>query len=63
MLKINNIYICIPEEPIVFVFISTPIQLFFAWRIKVLIKSNILALIIAFFALVSMGVLTSLRSL
>jgi len=42
-------------EPIVFVCISTPIQVFFAWRIKVLTKYNILALIITLFALVSCG--------
>ncbi|TFK36160.1 hypothetical protein BDQ12DRAFT_634540 [Crucibulum laeve] len=42
-------------EPIVIVFVSTPIQLFFAWRIKLLTKSNWLAAVIGFFAFVSMA--------
>lgn len=42
-------------EPITIVVISTPIQLFFAYRIRLLSKSNWLAGIIAFFATVSLG--------
>ncbi|KAF9041474.1 hypothetical protein BJ165DRAFT_1489239 [Panaeolus papilionaceus] len=43
------------SEPALIVFISTPIQIFFAWRIRLLTKSNILAAIICFFSLVSTG--------
>lgn len=42
-------------EPITIVVISTPIQLFFAYRIRLLSKSNLLGGIIAFFATVSLG--------
>ncbi|KAF8157232.1 hypothetical protein B0H34DRAFT_798528 [Crassisporium funariophilum] len=42
-------------EPVVIVAISTPIQIFFAWRIKLLTKSNILACIIVIFSIVSCG--------
>ncbi|KAF8914426.1 hypothetical protein CPB84DRAFT_1759235 [Gymnopilus junonius] len=42
-------------EPIVIVMVSTPIQMFFAWRIKLLTKSNILALIIVALSVVSLG--------
>ncbi|KAH6908851.1 hypothetical protein BKA70DRAFT_1385994 [Coprinopsis sp. MPI-PUGE-AT-0042] len=42
-------------EPIVIVAVSTPIQFFFAWRVRLLTKSNWLAGIICFFALVSLG--------
>ncbi|KIJ93755.1 hypothetical protein K443DRAFT_380095 [Laccaria amethystina LaAM-08-1] len=42
-------------EPITIVAISTPIQLFFAYRIRLLSKSSWLAGIIAFFATVSLG--------
>ncbi|KAF5324081.1 hypothetical protein D9619_011225 [Psilocybe cf. subviscida] len=41
-------------EPIVIVAVSTPIQLFFAWRIKLLSKSNFLALVISAFSILSM---------
>ncbi|KJA15302.1 hypothetical protein HYPSUDRAFT_393214 [Hypholoma sublateritium FD-334 SS-4] len=42
-------------EPIVIVAISTPIQLFFAWRIKLLTKSNILALIVCALSITSLA--------
>ncbi|KDR84327.1 hypothetical protein GALMADRAFT_111602 [Galerina marginata CBS 339.88] len=42
-------------EPIVMVAVSTPIQIFFAWRIKLLTKSNILALIIVALSIVSLA--------
>ncbi|KAF8808497.1 hypothetical protein BYT27DRAFT_7189007 [Phlegmacium glaucopus] len=42
-------------EPIVIVCISTPIQLFFAWRIWVLTRNYVLAAIVVFFSLVSLG--------
>lgn len=35
--------------------VSTPIQIFFAWRIKLLTKSNILALVIVALSIVSLG--------
>jgi len=37
--------------------ISTPIQLFFAWRIRLLTKQNILATLITILSLVSLGTL------
>ncbi|KAF8881770.1 hypothetical protein BD779DRAFT_995857 [Infundibulicybe gibba] len=40
-------------EPAVIVAISTPIQIFFAWRIRALTKSNWVAFIICFFSVVS----------
>ncbi|KAF9445151.1 hypothetical protein P691DRAFT_710809 [Macrolepiota fuliginosa MF-IS2] len=40
-------------EPITIVAISTPIQLFFAWRIRLLTKQNIIAAIVAILSLVS----------
>ncbi|EDR08944.1 uncharacterized protein LACBIDRAFT_296562 [Laccaria bicolor S238N-H82] len=43
------------EEPITIVAISTPIQLFFAYRIWLLSKNNWLPGVIAFFAVVSLG--------
>ncbi|KAH9482228.1 hypothetical protein JR316_0004325 [Psilocybe cubensis] len=42
-------------EPIIIVAISTPIQVFFAWRIRLLTKQTILPLIIVILALVSTG--------
>ncbi|KAF5327055.1 hypothetical protein D9619_005009 [Psilocybe cf. subviscida] len=42
-------------EPIVIVAVSTPIQLFFAWRIKLLTKSNILPIIVAILSIVSLA--------
>ncbi|KAF8198501.1 hypothetical protein BJ912DRAFT_951596 [Pholiota molesta] len=42
-------------EPIVIVFVSTPIQIFFAWRIYLLTKSKILATIVSVLSLISMG--------
>lgn len=42
-------------EPIVIVAISTPIQFFFAWRVRLLTKSNWLGLLICFFAIVSLA--------
>ncbi|KAJ3507118.1 hypothetical protein NLJ89_g6485 [Agrocybe chaxingu] len=42
-------------EPAVIVAVSTPIQFFFAWRIRLLTKSNILALIISCFSIVSLA--------
>jgi hypothetical protein len=41
-------------EPIVIVMVSTPIQMFFAWRIKLLTKSNILAVIIVALSIISL---------
>ncbi|PPQ89892.1 hypothetical protein CVT25_004814 [Psilocybe cyanescens] len=35
--------------------ISTPIQIFFAWRIKLLTKSNVLAIVVVVLSLVSLG--------
>ncbi|PPR03729.1 hypothetical protein CVT24_007377 [Panaeolus cyanescens] len=51
------------SEPALIVFISTPIQLFFAWRIRLLTKSNIIAGIICIFSIVSTvgGVWTTVR--
>ncbi|KAH9485872.1 hypothetical protein JR316_0002787 [Psilocybe cubensis] len=43
------------SEPVLIVAISTPIQIFFAWRIKLLTKSNVLAIVIILLSLVSMG--------
>ncbi|KAF9473920.1 hypothetical protein BDN70DRAFT_885376 [Pholiota conissans] len=42
-------------EPIVIVFVSTPIQLFFAWRINLLTKSLILSSIVTVLAFISLG--------
>ncbi|KAF6755006.1 hypothetical protein DFP72DRAFT_356133 [Ephemerocybe angulata] len=42
-------------EPIVIVAVSTPIQFFFAWRVRLLTKSNWLAGLICFFSVVSLG--------
>lgn len=42
-------------EPIVIVAVSTPIQIFFAWRVKLLTKSNWLAGLICFFSIISLG--------
>ncbi|KAF9000864.1 hypothetical protein BDQ17DRAFT_1359107 [Cyathus striatus] len=42
-------------EPIAIVMVSTPIQLFFAWRIKLLTKNNYLPVIIALFAIISLA--------
>jgi hypothetical protein len=42
-------------EPIAIVMVSTPIQLFFAWRIKLLTKNNYLPAIIALFAIISLA--------
>ncbi|TEB27769.1 hypothetical protein FA13DRAFT_1794514 [Coprinellus micaceus] len=42
-------------EPIVIVAVSTPIQFFFAWRVRLLTKSNWLAFVICFFSIVSMA--------
>lgn len=42
-------------EPVTIVAISTPIQLFFAWRIRLLTKQNIVAAIIAILSLVSLA--------
>ncbi|KAL4260033.1 DUF6534 domain-containing protein [Pleurotus pulmonarius] len=39
--------------PFVTVFISTPIQLFFAWRIRIISQSKVLTVIISFFSLSS----------
>ncbi|KIM37992.1 hypothetical protein M413DRAFT_448037 [Hebeloma cylindrosporum] len=41
-------------EPITIVAISTPIQIFFAWRIKLLTKSNIIPLIVVALSIVSL---------
>ncbi|KAF4588562.1 hypothetical protein EYR40_010115 [Pleurotus pulmonarius] len=43
----------IPINPFVTVFISTPIQLFFAWRIRIISQSKVLTVIISFFSLSS----------
>ncbi|KAH0586582.1 hypothetical protein H2248_007807 [Termitomyces sp. 'cryptogamus'] len=45
--------IVFPSEPVVVVAVSTPIQLFFAWRIMKLTKSPWISFIISFFAIVS----------
>lgn len=37
------------------VMISFPVQLFIAWRVKVMSKSSVLPVIIAFFAIASLG--------
>ncbi|KAJ3576375.1 hypothetical protein NP233_g460 [Leucocoprinus birnbaumii] len=50
-------------EPVTIVAISTPIQLFFAWRIRLLTKQNIVAAVIAILSLVSLGETLSLASL
>ncbi|TFK21504.1 hypothetical protein FA15DRAFT_682075 [Coprinopsis marcescibilis] len=42
-------------EPIVIVAVSTPIQFFFAWRVRLLTKSNWLGAIICLFALISLA--------
>jgi len=42
-------------QPIICVCVSTPIQLFFAWRVKVLTHNTLLAVIITCFSLVSLG--------
>jgi len=51
------------SEPLVLVAVSTPIQLFFAWRIKVLTKNNWMAGFILFLAVVSLtgGIWTAVR--
>ncbi|KAF8957376.1 hypothetical protein BDZ97DRAFT_1846481 [Flammula alnicola] len=43
-----------PAEPILIVAVSTPIQLFFAWRIWIITKSNFLPLLVSFFAIASL---------
>jgi len=43
------------SEPLVIVAVSTPIQLFFAWRIKVLTKTNWVSMLICLFAIVSLA--------
>ena len=50
-------------EPVVIIAVSTPIQLFFAWRIKLLTKSNVLFGVITLFSLASAvgGTWTTIR--
>ncbi|KAF4619710.1 hypothetical protein D9613_004813 [Agrocybe pediades] len=43
------------SQPIIFVSVSMPIQIFFAWRIKLLTKSTLLAAIVTILAVVSFG--------
>jgi len=43
------------SEPLILVAVSTPIQLFFAWRIKVLTKNNWIAIFILLLSFVSLG--------
>ncbi|KAJ8690742.1 hypothetical protein PTI98_012146 [Pleurotus ostreatus] len=50
---ITNIPIMLLADPFVTVFISTPIQLFLAWRIKIISQSKVLTGIISFFAMSS----------
>lgn len=42
-------------DPLMTVIISTPIQIFIAWRIKIISRASWLALIICFLAIVSLG--------
>ncbi|KAF8519875.1 hypothetical protein BU17DRAFT_89450 [Hysterangium stoloniferum] len=42
-------------EPVVTVAISTPVQIFIAWRIRLISQSTLLALIICFFSIISLG--------
>ncbi|KAK7032156.1 hypothetical protein VNI00_013330 [Paramarasmius palmivorus] len=45
----------LPADPVTTTLISTPVQLFMAWRVKIITKSNILPIIIALCSLVSLG--------
>ncbi|KAK2459480.1 hypothetical protein APHAL10511_008514 [Amanita phalloides] len=42
-------------DPVMTVIISTPVQIFIAWRIKVITKSRLLAVVIGFLALVALS--------
>ncbi|TFK36158.1 hypothetical protein BDQ12DRAFT_687365 [Crucibulum laeve] len=42
-------------DPIMTVIISTPIQMFIAWRIRIISRANWLAVVICIFALISLG--------
>ncbi|KAF8522945.1 hypothetical protein BU17DRAFT_18658, partial [Hysterangium stoloniferum] len=45
----------LPLEPVVTVAISTPVQMFIAWRIRLISQSSLLALIICVFSIISLG--------
>jgi len=55
--------IVFPSQPIMVVAVSTPIQIFLAWRIKIITKSNWIAVIICFLAIVGLagGIGTSVK--